>query len=50
MELYIYMFALRKSVKDRFSEGTEAVVLFLVVFLRALYYWSDLQTTSLRVL
>ena len=26
------------------------LVLFLVVFLRALYYWSDLQTTSLRVL
>ena len=27
----IYMFALRKSVKERFSEGSEAVVLLSVV-------------------
>ena len=25
MDLYIYMFALRKSVKERFSEGSEVV-------------------------
>ena len=31
MDLYIYMFALRKSVKERFSEGSEAVVLLSVV-------------------
>ena len=31
LDLYLYMFALRKSVKERFSEGSEAVVLLSVV-------------------